>query len=137
MYRVFFLLVICLCVNTSFSDICTETVCCPADVCPNCTICTGDSNIVNLCCDEVILVNDSSCSYYPPPCVITPSQPNLWDKIMTDIGLLNFILLCIAFLLFLCVIYSCCCFDKRKSPINYELVRNYKFENVKPEEKNS
>ena len=124
MIKTFILLVSLLLLTTvdKISSECTDRVCC-ADDCSPCGPCVGNMTIDASCCEEVILKSDRSCNKYSVPCYIatvdSDEDNNFFKNVYDNLGLVNIILLSITVLICGCYIYACCCFDKRKPPVDY------------------
>lgn len=122
-----------LCTRTVHSQfICNDLVCCPEN-CDNCTTCVGIIEYDDLCCEKIILQNNMTCDDFTPPCILTnttnttdanipvpdKAELDLNGKILAFLTLTNIILLSAGFIIFICSIYACTCFDKRVPPLNY------------------
>lgn len=125
---IFLYAIINLSLPVSGNDICNDLVCCPI-TCNNCTVCIGDQINDIMCCEKNILESNKTCTLFQSPCIknSTPAptttqiiSPALVDKILKFLTIPNIIYLCIGFVLFLCVVYACTCFDRRKPPISYK-----------------
>lgn len=111
----------------SVKCICLQNICC-SDFCTTCGSCNGNLTIDNLCCNETIINSNRTCDIYDPPCwILNEEKPDQYgkengkDSIYFDItDITNIITIIILGLISLCMIYACCCFDKRKPPAKYK-----------------
>ena len=122
---------------------------CCSEMCTNCGLCTGDVIMDMLCCpydDSVIYCNDDITNV---PCVlvnsfqlrngtdippfdqpITPTPQNnkptdidviiAWAKTLEIYQLALFLIGIFIVLMFF--VYSCCCFGKKKPPLDYKYI---------------
>lgn len=87
-------------------DLCCNTECNTI----GCGDCIGEEEKDEKCCRKTVLENDRRCGLTIPPCII--------KREMTLVEIIIIIVLSV--IVSGCYIYVCCCFRKKRAPVDYD-----------------